>query len=117
MTLANYLRAALVGASLAAIPLISSAQSDRGNDLLQRLDAFAAQKGGFSGGAGAGYVVGVADTLTAIGTVCLPGGVSNGQVTAVVHKYLRDNPAVLHQNAVVLVARALMDSFPCKDKP
>ena len=117
MILANYVRAAVIGVGLASIPLGSLAQSETGNDLLQRLDAFATSNPGFSSGAGVGYVRGVADTLRVSGAVCVPERVSVGQLGMVVQKFLRDNPAQLHRDATVLTIKALMENFPCKGKP
>ena len=117
MTLANYMRVTLVGVGLASIPVFSFAQTERGTDLLPRLDALAAQNGGFDAGAGIGYVRGVADTLRVSGALCTPERVSVGQLGMVVQKFLRDNPAQLHRDAAALTIKALMDNFPCKSKP
>jgi hypothetical protein len=46
---------------------------------------------------------------------CLPDGkVTVGQVQAVVMKYTRASPEKWHQPATLLVAQALIDSFPCE---
>jgi hypothetical protein len=66
-----------------------------------------------------GYVVGVADRITSnpFGTVvCLPSGVTKGQVSAVVKKWLENNPATLHYGADGLILDALHQSFPCPKK-
>lgn len=66
-----------------------------------------------------GYVVGVADRITSnpFGTVvCLPSNVTKGQVSAVVRKWLENNPAMLHYGADGLILDALHQSFPCPKK-
>lgn len=44
---------------------------------------------------------------------CLPAGVSIGQLQAVAHQYLRQNPAELHRDASLLVWTAMKQAFPC----
>ena len=119
MTLANYLWGALVGASLTATPPISSAQThaNTGVALLSRLNTVDGPNPGLGTGLGVGYVSGVSDTLRVAELVCYPQGVTVNQTVKVVHKYLKDNPAQLHQDTVLLVSAALVEAFPCKDKP
>lgn len=46
---------------------------------------------------------------------CTPeGGMNNGQTVRIVVKYLKDNPAKLHERAEWLILDALRDAFPCK---
>jgi len=45
---------------------------------------------------------------------CISQDVEYGQVLDVVEKYLKDNPALLHHDAFLLVHHALHDAFPCK---
>lgn len=46
---------------------------------------------------------------------CFPkGGISNTQATRIVLKYLRDNPAILHNEGRFLILTALHEAFPCK---
>jgi hypothetical protein len=72
-------------------------------------------RGDDSAGAGLfmGYVVGVADTGD--GVLFCPGiGVIVGQLTAVVAKYLENNPEQWDHEAMPLVTRALLQAFPCE---
>lgn len=46
---------------------------------------------------------------------CLPKeGIENGQMVRIVVKYLKDNPAKLHERAEWLILDALSNAFPCK---
>src|SRR5690349_11937086 len=46
---------------------------------------------------------------------CFPkDGISNTQATRIVLKYLRDNPAILHNEGRFLIVTALHEAFPCK---
>jgi hypothetical protein len=48
--------------------------------------------------------------------ICIPDGVTNGQLEKVVLKYLRDNPATLHIASAYLTAAAIQEAFPCRLK-
>lgn len=62
-----------------------------------------------------GYVVGVADAVH--GTAwCPPGNVSAERIQQMVSKFMKENAAVVNQDAVAVVTAALGASFPCKDK-
>jgi len=65
----------------------------------------------------AGYVDGVADTLTGHRLSCPPGVVTYGQLESIVLKFLRDHPERLHENRLVLVEEALRGAFPCSPTP
>lgn len=45
---------------------------------------------------------------------CIPKGVKQGQGTRVVVKYLETHPEKLHKSAIVLIAFAFEEAFPCK---
>ena len=46
---------------------------------------------------------------------CVPkDGIPNTQAARIVVKYLRDNPAKLHENKAVLAVLALKEAYPCK---
>ena len=47
--------------------------------------------------------------------ICMPEGVSGGQLRRVVVKYLEANPAELHTNASGMVLNALRLAFPCTE--
>ena len=46
---------------------------------------------------------------------CVPhGGMASAQAIRVVVKFLKENPAKLHQPETMLAMMALLNSFPCK---
>lgn len=46
--------------------------------------------------------------------VCMPdGGIANGQAVRIALRYLRDNPASLHEDSSVLLMKAFHQAFPC----
>jgi hypothetical protein len=66
-----------------------------------------------------GYIDAVADYLFqkhTMGeyTACVTKTPDDSQLRFVVVRFLRANPAVRHENAPELVARALSEKFPCK---
>jgi hypothetical protein len=61
-----------------------------------------------------GYVAGIADVLSASKITCASDGVTVGQVTDIVVKYLRDHPEKRHYAAQDQVGTALMQAFPCQ---
>jgi hypothetical protein len=68
-----------------------------------------------------GYVGGFLDGLAVMGwkggsaKVCLPReGIENDQAIRIIVKYLRDNPAMLHQSGRVLIVVAIAEAFRCK---
>ena len=60
-----------------------------------------------------GYVVGVADANTNV-TICMPTGVTQGQVAQIVFKYLNANPEKLNFSADSLVVKSLSAVWSCK---
>lgn len=56
----------------------------------------------------------LSDDLKEEAKFCLPNGVTNGQITRIVVKYLKDNPKLLNKNRMGLVWLALTDAYPCK---
>ena len=57
-----------------------------------------------------GYVVGAIDGMNGL---CVPSGVTKGQLADVVAFHLRDNPAERHLPAALLVRKAINEKFPC----
>ena len=47
---------------------------------------------------------------------CPDPSMENGQIVDVVVKYLKDHPENRHSDAAILVAVALMKTFPCSAK-
>jgi hypothetical protein len=82
------------------------------------LDTLAMTKGLFC----VGYVAGLNDAFRMAPTLsrsqpfyCPPErGISNDQVVRIVVKYLRDNPAQIHESARGSVLIALSRAFPCR---
>jgi hypothetical protein len=102
---------------LLALPLVANSQGGNfqsGN----KLKTHCAQKDSiFDSAFCMGYIIGVADNNSFL--ICAPGGsggVTQGQFTDIVKKYLNDNPAQLHRDADVLVLDALKQAFPCPKK-
>lgn len=76
----------------------------------------------FNRGYCGGYIVGIVDTIESMqssgllpkNAMCIPEGVTKGQLADVVTKYLADNPAIRHGDAGNLVPEALNAAFPCQ---
>jgi len=61
---------------------------------------------------GVGYVTGVYDSL-AVFYYCAPPNITIGQVVAIAHKYLKENPDKWNLPANILVAESLKNAWPC----
>ena len=59
-----------------------------------------------------GFIIGVADS--GAHRACLTGGLEPSQIKDAVVAWLRENPAVRHEAAARLVARALEETYPCQ---
>lgn len=59
----------------------------------------------------AGYVTGYADGNSLL---CIPGGVTRGQILAIVSKYLKNNPELWNLQSEVLIFNSLVRTFSCK---
>jgi hypothetical protein len=79
-----------------------------------------AEKDYYSNGFCDGYITGVYDALQGKGkglngvTFCPPNGVTIGQLSDIVKKWLVDNPQHRHFVADSLLVAALSEAFPCK---
>ena len=60
-----------------------------------------------------GYVLGVHDALSGTGSFCPPENFTINEATAIVRRYLRQNPGQLNKTADTLVVKALAQAFPC----
>ena len=64
-----------------------------------------------------GYAMAVAAIVVGTGVhgncVCIPPGVSVGQLGAIMVKYLDDHPEGLHHSATSLASHAFAEAFPC----
>ena len=64
---------------------------------------------------GLGYIMGVADAIDTI-TVCSPNNATAGQMLDIVKQYMDAYPALRHNTADLIVARALSRVWPCEKK-
>ena len=66
-----------------------------------------------------GLVQGVRNTMLYMGNegeikACFPEkGIDNGQATRIVVNYLKKNPALLHEDEVLLIMAAFIEAYPC----
>jgi hypothetical protein len=98
--------------------LTAHAGFDSGN----RLYEDCASANYFNRGYCAGYIVGIVDTVESMqaggvlpkSALCIPEGVTKGQLTDVVGKFLAENPVLRNQDAGSLVPQAINAAFPCK---
>jgi|LauGreDrversion4_2_1035121.scaffolds.fasta_scaffold973333_2 hypothetical protein len=72
-------------------------------------------KGSFERGECYGFIAGVVEAQSGV-FVCLPSGVTLGQVTEMVKKYINENPAQLHKSGDIIVNSAIIKDFPCRKK-
>jgi len=109
------MRAATVGLIVALGLLCTGAAEARyvtGSELLRDCEGREARL--YCGG----YISGATELASDMKFVCLPSTVGLDQQVRIVEKYLRDNPARLHQPAFALVVTALATEFPCtKEQP
>ena len=68
-----------------------------------------ASKGGYC----VGYIQGVHDALKPTRVICVPDGVTGGQLGDVVKLYFGNHPENRHLPAAELVTAALKEKFPC----
>ncbi len=63
-----------------------------------------------------GYIVGVADTARLFPKpICVPEGVTAGQLRAVVLKYMEEHPEDRHYSGTSVVGSALLGAFPNRE--
>jgi hypothetical protein len=85
-----------------------------GNELQEWLSkSEAANESRYDTGIFRGYVSGVVDTGDGV-LFCTGNGVTRGQYTAVVSKYIKNNPEKWNKGASYLVIEAMQQAFPCK---
>jgi hypothetical protein len=102
---------------VAGLGLVARAQerfedpAQSGNALLRALkdkDNF------FANGYAKGYINGFVDMLESADIVCVPDGVTNGQIYDVVQQHLEQNPAARHRRGSNLIVSAVGTVFTCK---
>ncbi|WP_141251695.1 Rap1a/Tai family immunity protein [Pseudomonas syringae] len=116
------------GIALAGLMVSGTALAD-GNDLLtqcqvavKNMDARAG--GNYDTGVCLGIIQGVTESIFILNDslpkdlkFCVPSGtegISHGQSVRIVTKFLRDNPALLHEHSSLLVMMAYKQAYPCK---
>jgi len=62
------------------------------------------------------YIFGIADALIDANYICIPNSVNGRQITAIVTKFINDNPKSWNRSSNYLVESALLDAFPCEKK-
>lgn len=99
---------------IAANASVAFAGFTDGNELHRWLQEDEKQNGShFEAGLFKGYVGGVVDTGDGI-LFCTTSKVTRGQNSAVVAKYIKNNPEKWNQPAQNLVIEAMKAAFPCK---
>ena len=83
-----------------------------GNDLVEYCDR---PEDGLLIGYCHGFVNGVSNLAVTAALVCPPGGVTEEQLVNIVRKSMKENPEMLHLNAVGLVTFAISKVFPCSE--
>jgi hypothetical protein len=62
-----------------------------------------------------GYVLGAVDAAAeAVPNLCVPASVTNKQTIDVVRKYLKEHPEELSSRGPVVVLKAILAAWPCK---
>ena len=85
-----------------------------GNELLHQLKAYSKRSGLtdeelLNAGRAYGYIGGIYDLTKA--NIEIPHDATPSQIIGIVHKYLRDNPGMLHRKAYKLVDEAITRAF------
>lgn len=62
----------------------------------------------------AGYLDGVSDAASGV-VLCAPDGVTNGQLTSITLKVMKENPAILDWWADKIILKSLTPLWPCKN--
>jgi hypothetical protein len=105
----------LLAMALSLTTNVATAGFTDGNELYQwMLEDENPNGSSFKSGLFKGYVNGVVDLGDNI-LFCTTTGVTRGQFTAVVAKYLKNNPEKWNTSADSIVVEALKEAFPCKE--
>lgn len=115
-------RTLVVATAMSAVATLAHGQDATGNDLQGYCTDARPGADGFC----FGYIIGAIDGLisgvrhTGTGAtpadvlgICIPNGVTKGQIRDVVLAFLTDHPEKRHEVAPVLVRGALAAAFPC----
>ena len=113
----------ILGVLLSLACATASAQFIRGNQLREWIAADDRLENGTpisidyaNSASGLAYVTGIAETFSILGLLCIPNGVTRGQMQAVVAKYLKEHPEKWNGDANPIVYVALSSAFPCPKK-
>ena len=110
----NAMKQILLTLFLSITPITVFAGFTDGNELHEWLLEDEKENGSsFQAGLFKGYVGGVVDLGDGI-LFCTTTGVTRGQFSAVVAKYLKNNPEKWNKSADVIVTDAMKAAFPCK---
>lgn len=90
----------------------ASVSAVTGNELVEYCDT---PEDGLLIGYCHGFVNGVSNLAVTAALVCPPGGVTEEQLVNIVRKSMKENPEMLHLNAVGLVTFAISKVFPCSE--
>ena len=61
-----------------------------------------------------GYAIGVTSAQEVQGLICLPAQMKAGQISAIVAKFLKNNPETWNQPGETIVFTSISRTFPCK---
>ena len=98
------------------------AHSMTGNELKTNCQNYSDSSTDFRSGVCAGFILGSLESTSIWTSIasqipyCIPENATNGQLIAVVRKYLDTNLEVLHQTGTTLIIDAMMNAFPCKNE-
>ena len=106
----------------AAALLATEASAMSGNELKDNADAYVRVSQGAhylpdvsNAGIFSGYVQAIAKSSVSF-TFCLSKDVTNGQIYAIVVKYLNDNPEKWNIHPANLIQDAMTQAFPCAEE-
>jgi hypothetical protein len=88
--------------------------TDTGSDLRRALN----EPAGLRSGVAFGYIQGVVNSMEVLypnqSLSCSPDGMTVGQMVDVVKRYLHNHPQTGHEPAVIVIATAAREAFPCE---
>jgi Rap1a immunity proteins len=87
--------------------------TNTGSDLRRALN----EPAGLRSGVAFGYIQGVVNSMEVLypnqSLSCSPDGMTVGQMVDVVKRYLHNHPQTGHEPAVIVIATAASEAFPC----
>lgn len=61
-----------------------------------------------------GYIYGVAEMMANMPNTCIQKGVTFGQISDTAYNYIKDNPQVRHNHAIVIIGSIIDSNFSCR---